>query len=136
MSAPCACLPASLRISPLHCPILRLVRPCLQTYTMLGDLPDCVGEAGEQLPLTEGCGLIPRTLTHLFARIAELEGARRAGRQVSFTCSASLLEIYQEQVGWDVGGGDGVGGWVMGCVDEQKALIGGSPAMLSMPHSL
>ena len=48
--------------------------------------------------LAEEAGLIPRTFVHLFERIAEVEGARRAGREVTFTCSCSLLEIYLEQL--------------------------------------
>jgi hypothetical protein len=60
---------------------------------MLGELPNAPTEE-----LCEGAGLIPRIFLSLFERIAELEGAKRAGREVSFALSCSLLEIYKEQL--------------------------------------
>lgn len=71
-----------------------------KTHTMLGDLDDG-SAAGPTNPdvLPEGAGLIPRTFAHLFHRICELEGERRQGREVSFSVSVALFEIYKEQVG-------------------------------------
>lgn len=65
---------------------------------MLGELPGADGGSTGALP--DGAGLIPRTFAHLFERMAALEGAtgKRPGREVDFTVSCSLLEIYKEQV--------------------------------------
>lgn len=67
-----------------------------QTFTMLGSLPE--QGAGPQAALPDAAGLIPRTFCHLFSRIAELEGTARPGREVAFTVSCALLELYKEQV--------------------------------------
>jgi len=49
--------------------------------------------------LSEGAGLIPRIYDHLLTRIGELTSEQRTGREVSFTVTVALIEIYKEQVG-------------------------------------
>lgn len=72
---------------------------------MLGELPEPGQAALEQLP--PAAGLIPRVLAHLFGQVARLQQEQRVGREVAFSVSCSLLEIYKEQVrvgraGWAV----------------------------------
>ena len=74
--------------------------PCLtdgqtgsgKTFTMLGELPAEAAPGGAvAAPLPEQAGLIPRVFQHLFARIQELESARRASREVKFLCKARAI---------------------------------------------
>ena len=107
------------RLPPAH-PLTRAnkpsTHPCLQTHTMLGELP---GAGQEGLP--EGAGLIPRAFEHLFSRIAQLEGAPRPGRQISFSVSVALLEIYTEQVRGGVAASTQAGGQAGHCGGWQRA---------------
>eukprot|EP00803_Ostreobium_quekettii_P005948 evm.model.scf_213EXC.2 EVM.evm.TU.scf_213EXC.2 scf_213EXC:40552-44200(-) len=62
-----------------------------KTHTMLGDLPGEVGPSW--LPTT--AGLMPRIFQYLFTQIAERQAANPA---VQYTCTCSLLEIYNEMI--------------------------------------
>lgn len=62
-----------------------------KTHTMLGDLPGEVGPSW--LPNT--AGLMPRIFQYLFTQIAERQAANPA---VQYTCTCSLLEIYNEMI--------------------------------------
>jgi len=62
-----------------------------KTHTMLGDLPDEVGASW----LPPSAGLMPRIFQHLFGQIAARQAADPA---VQYTCSCSLLEIYNEMI--------------------------------------
>lgn len=62
-----------------------------KTYTMLGDLPANVGAAW----LPSSSGLMPRIFQYLFAQIAERHARSPA---VQYSCSCSLLEIYNETI--------------------------------------
>lgn len=79
----------------------------LQTYTMLGELPEAGQVALQDQP--PAAGLIPRILAHLFSQISQLQQEQRVGREVTFSVSCALLEIYKEQArglaGWAGGGG-------------------------------
>lgn len=75
---------------------------------MLGELPEAGVQAPEELP--PAAGLIPRILTHLFSQIVALQREPRLGRELSFSVSCALLEIYKEQVSSVLGGVRGAGG--------------------------
>lgn len=62
-----------------------------KTYTMLGDLPANVGAAW----LPSSSGLMPRIFQYLFAQIAERQVRNPS---VQYSCSCSLLEIYNETI--------------------------------------
>lgn len=87
----------------------------LQTYTMLGELPEAGQVALQDQP--PAAGLIPRILAHLFSQISQLQQEQRVGREVTFSVSCALLEIYKEQArggaGW-AGEGGPHGSWKRG----------------------
>lgn len=62
-----------------------------KTHTMLGDLPASVGT--EWLP--SNAGLMPRIFQYLFRQITERQ---RQDPAVQYTCTCSLLEIYNETI--------------------------------------
>lgn len=62
-----------------------------KTYTMLGDLPGNV----DALRLPASSGLMPRIFQYLFGEIAKRQ---EQDPSVRYTCSCSLLEIYNETI--------------------------------------
>ena len=69
-----------------------------KTYTMYG--PDggtfLAGDPSVDGEASPACGLTPRVLAQLFALMAREE--RRCATGLSFRCTGSLLEIYNEQI--------------------------------------